>query len=161
MPKLSVIVPVYNTEKYLPVCVDSILAQTFTDFELILVDDGSADGSGGICDKYAAGDARVRVIHQPNGGVTNARKNGVRQACGMYFSFIDSDDWIHPEMFEQMVGKAVETNADVVVCDLSLEFEDNVQLQPSLAEEGFYPKAALCEHIYPTMLMDIQFRLVF
>ena len=120
MPKLSVIVPVYNTEKYLRVCIDSILAQTFTDFELILVDDGSEDSSGSICDEYAAKDTRVQVIHQTNGGVTNARKNGVRRACGKYFSFIDSDDWIHPEMFERMVEKCVEANADVVVCDVRL-----------------------------------------
>ena len=158
MPKLSIIVPVYNTEKYLRVCVDSILAQTFTDFELILVDDGSVDSSGSICDEYAAKDARVQVIHQSNGGVTNARKNGVRRACGMYFSFIDSDDWIHPEMFEQMVGKCVETNADVVVCDIYLEYEAKAQLQPSLSEEGLYRKDTLCEQIYPTMLMDSHLR---
>ena len=78
MPKLSVIVPVYNTEKYLRECIDSILGQTFTDFELILVDDGSTDGSGAICDAYAQKDPRIRVIHQENGGITVARKSGVR-----------------------------------------------------------------------------------
>jgi glycosyltransferase involved in cell wall biosynthesis len=158
MPKLSVIVPVYNTEKYLRECIDSILAQTFTDFELILVDDGSTDGSGVICDEYAGKDPRIQVIHQPNAGVTNARKSGVRRACGMYFSFIDSDDWIHPEMFERMVEKCVEANTDMVVCDVCLEYEAKTEFLSSLTEEGFYHKDELCEKIYPTMLMDIRFR---
>ena len=94
MPKLSVIVPVYNTEKYLRECIDRILAQTFTDFELILVNDGSTDGSGAICDGYAEKDSRIQVIHQTNGGITVARKSGVRAACGEYVTFVDSDDWI-------------------------------------------------------------------
>lgn len=158
MPKLSVIVPVYNTAKYLRECIESILAQTFADFELILVDDGSTDGSGAICDEYAARDPRIQVIHQQNGGVTNARKSGVRCACGMYFSFIDSDDWIHPEMLGQMLEKCVEASTDMVVCDVCLEHEENTQFLPSLAEEGLYHKAELCDKIYPTMLMDIRFR---
>ena len=90
MPKLSVIVPVYNTEKYLRECVDSILAQTFTDFQLILVDDGSTDSCGAICDDYAAKDPRIQVIHQKNGGVTAARKAAMKIAAGKYISFIDS-----------------------------------------------------------------------
>ena len=98
MPKLSVIVPVYNTEKYLRECLDSILAQAFTDFEFILVNDGSTDKSGDICDAYGQVDSRVRVIHQENGGVTAARKRGVEVAEGEYISFIDSDDWIEPDM---------------------------------------------------------------
>ena len=105
---LSVIVPVYNTEKYLGDCIDSILAQSYDDFEIILVDDGSTDKSGTICDEYAERNNRVKVIHQENGGVTNARKTGVRNACGTYFSFLDSDDWIHPEMFERMVDRCMD-----------------------------------------------------
>lgn len=158
MPKLSVIVPVYNTEKYLRECIDSILAQTFTDFELILVDDGSSDRSGAICDAYAEVDDRIRVIHQKNGGVTKARKTGVGCACGTYFSFIDSDDWIHPEMFERMVAKCLETNADIVVCDMYLESSRRTESSPSLAEEGFYSKLELRDKIYPTMLMNVRFR---
>lgn len=157
MPKLSVIVPVYNTEKYLRECIDSILAQTFTDFELILVDDGSTDGSGAICDEYAAKDPRIQVIHQQNGGVTRARKAGVRNASGVYFGFVDSDDWIHSEMFAQMM-KCVETGADIAICDVYLEHGTRTELAPSLAEEGFYSKTELREKIYPTMLMDVSFR---
>ena len=158
MPKLSVIVPVYNTEKYLRECIESILAQTFTDFELILVDDGSTDSSGAICDEYAGKDRRIQAIHQKNAGVTYARKSGVRHGCGEYLSFVDSDDWVHPEMFAQMVGKAEETRADVVVCDISLEYDTNTELLQTLAEEGFYTKDQLCDKIYPTMLMDVKSR---
>lgn len=95
MPKISVIVPVYNTEKYLHRCVDSILAQTYTDFELLLIDDGSTDGSGAICDELAQKDSRVRVFHQENGGVTSARKLGVKKSRGDYIYFVDSDDSIY------------------------------------------------------------------
>lgn len=91
-PEISVIVPVYNTEKYLRRCVDSILAQTYTDFELLLVDDGSTDGSGAICDEYAALDPRVRVFHKPNGGVSSARNFGLDHARGQWITFADSDD---------------------------------------------------------------------
>lgn len=94
MPKISVIVPVYNTEKYLHRCIDSILAQTFTDFELLLIDDGSKDNSGAICDEYAAKDQRVRVFHKKNGGVSSARNLGLDNAQGEWITFVDSDDWL-------------------------------------------------------------------
>ena len=94
MPRLSVIVPVYKVEKYIHKCVDSILNQTFTDFELILVDDGSPDNCGRICDEYAAKDSRVRVIHKKNGGVSDARNVGVVESKGDYISFVDPDDFI-------------------------------------------------------------------
>ena len=158
MPKLSVIVPVYNTEKYLRECVDSILAQTFTDLELILVDDGSTDGSGVICDEYAKKDARIRVIHQENGGITVARKTGVRVAKGEYVTFVDSDDWIDREMFEQMVEKCLETGADIAVCDVYMDYGAKTVTSPSLVEEGFYNKTGLRDKIYPAMLMDVPFR---
>lgn len=93
-PKISVIVPVYNVEKYLRRCVDSILAQTFTDFELLLIDDGSMDKSGDICDEYAKQDGRVRVFHQKNGGVSKARNVGLDSAKGEWVTFVDSDDWV-------------------------------------------------------------------
>lgn len=102
MPEISVIVPVYKAEAFLHRCVDSILAQTFTDFELILVDDGSPDGSGAICDEYAAKDARVRVIHQKNGGVSSARNAGLDTAKGNWISFVDSDDYVLPQYLEHL-----------------------------------------------------------
>ena len=158
MPKLSVIVPVYNTEQYLRECIDSILAQTFTDFELILVDDGSTDGSGAICDEYASKDKRIRVIHQKNGGVTRARKAAMRIAAGNWISFIDSDDWVSPTMFDSMLVKMSTSKAQIVICDPILEFSNKSQIVGSLADDGFYDKAAMAQKIYPTMLMDFSHR---
>ena len=98
MAEVSIIVPVYQAENYIRQCIDSILVQTFTDFELILVDDGSKDWSGQICDEYARTDERVRVIHQKNSGAAAARNNGMNHAVGRYLMFIDSDDYIAPTM---------------------------------------------------------------
>lgn len=100
---ISVIVPVYNVEKYLERCVDSIRTQTYSNLEIILVDDGSPDGSGAICDAYAAKDSRVRVIHKENGGLSSARNAGMDMAAGEYLSFIDSDDWIHPDTYAHLM----------------------------------------------------------
>lgn len=115
MPQISVIVPVYKVEPYLPHCIDSILAQTFTDFELILVDDGSPDNSGAICDEYAAKDKRVRVIHQENKGQAAARNAAIRQAKGKYYCFIDSDDFVHPSMLSILI-EAIQDNDKCIVC---------------------------------------------
>ena len=116
MPQISVIVPVYNVEKYLHRCVDSILAQTFTDFELILVDDGSPDNCGAICDDYAQKDARVHVIHQENQGQAAARNRAVAEANGEWIHFVDSDDMIHPQMLEILYCAAVENHANISMC---------------------------------------------
>lgn len=121
-PKVSVIVPVYKAEKYLRKCVDSILAQTFRDFEVILVDDGSPDGSGEICDEYARRDARVRVIHKANGGVSSARQAGLDAARGEYTIHADPDDWVEPNMLEELYAKAKAEDADMVICDFYYEY---------------------------------------
>ncbi len=112
---ISVIVPVYNVEDYLPKCLGSILKQTFVDFELILVDDVSTDTSGMICDEYAQKDNRIKVIHQKNGGLSNARNSGIDIAIGNYFSFVDSDDWIDENMLFEMYQQAIINNADVII----------------------------------------------
>ena len=151
MPKLSVIVPVYNTEKYLRECVDSILAQTFTDFELILVDDGSTDGSGPICDDYAAKDQRVRVIHQENGGITVARKSGVRIARGEYVTFVDSDDWIDRTMYQTMLAQG---SADIVICNMIRARRNGMSELNCCVNPGWYDKQKLTDHFYPVMLFD-------
>lgn len=114
--KLSIIVPVYNVAQWLPETVDSVLEQTFRDFELILVDDGSGDGSGEICDSYAEKDSRVRVIHQKNAGVSAARNAGVAAAEGDWIGFVDSDDIIEKDMFAVMMALAEQYGADVVQC---------------------------------------------
>jgi len=114
---VSIIVPVYNAEKYIRQCLDCILAQTFTNWEAILVDDGSTDRSGLICDEYAARDGRLRVIHQPNGGVSVARQTGIDNATGDYTIHCDPDDWMETTMLEEMVGTAEATESDIVICD--------------------------------------------
>jgi glycosyltransferase involved in cell wall biosynthesis len=113
-PKVSIIVPVYNVERYLDQCLDSILAQTLQDIEIILVDDGSTDSSGTLCDDYAAKDSRIQVMHQPNGGYGKAVNIGFSAAKGQYLGIIESDDFIKPEMFERLYAKAVEHDADIV-----------------------------------------------
>lgn len=138
MPELSIIVPVYKVEKYLPKCIDSILAQTFTDFELILIDDGSPDRCGEVCDAYAARDSRIRVIHQKNQGVSAARNAGLDVACGTYLGFVDSDDWIEPEMYETMIATAKEKQVDVVVCGITDISEDGSVLNQYLLSENRY-----------------------
>jgi len=115
---ISVIVPVYRVEKYLPACIDSILNQTFTDFELILVDDGSPDRCPEICDETAKRDARVRVIHQVNAGLSAARNAGIEAAHGAWLSFVDSDDYIAPHFCEKLYQTAQRTNADCVMCSV-------------------------------------------
>lgn len=120
MSTISVIVPVYKVEKYIHRCVDSILGQTYADFELILVDDGSPDNCTGICDEYAAKDSRVVVIHQENGGLSAARNAGIDWAFAnsdsQWLSFIDSDDWVHPEYLRRLLDAALENNVSVSIC---------------------------------------------
>lgn len=122
-PKVSVIVPVYKAEKYLHRCVDSILAQTFTDFEVLLIDDGSPDRSGEICDEYAKKESRVRVFHKVNGGVSSARQCGIDNAQGEYTIHVDPDDWVEPNMLQELYAKAKEDDADMVICDFWSEYE--------------------------------------
>lgn len=113
---ISIIVPIYNAERYLHRCIDSILAQTFQDFELILVDDGSTDNSGAICDKYANLDKRVKVFHKGNGGVSSARNFGLNYADGDYLMFFDSDDYMKPEMCEILYHNIISKKTDLVIC---------------------------------------------
>ena len=115
--KLSIIVPVYKVESYLSRCIDSILAQTYKNFELILVDDGSPDKCSEICDRYASNDARIKVIHKVNGGLSSARNVGIDVSTGEYLAFVDSDDYISRDMYKDMIN-LLESNAlDIVSCD--------------------------------------------
>lgn len=124
MSKLSIIVPVYNVERYLCKCIDSILNQSFKDLELILVDDGSIDNSGEICDKYSCKDKRVKVIHKKNGGVSSARNTGLKIANGEYIGFVDPDDWIETNMYERMYNEIIKTNSDIIICNFKKIFEN-------------------------------------
>lgn len=120
MPEISVIVPVYKVENFLHRCVDSILLQSFSDFELILVDDGSPDNCGAICDDYAAQDNRIRVIHQRNGGLSGARNSGIdyvmANSDSQWLAFVDSDDWIHPEYLKTLYQTAKQTSSKLSAC---------------------------------------------
>ena len=119
MPKISIIVPVYNVEQYLAECIESIKDQSLTDIEIILVDDGSPDNSGAICDDYARKDDRIRVIHKKNGGLSSARNAGLEVAIGEYIGFVDSDDWVDGEMYEVLYKNAVENQAEIAACNIA------------------------------------------
>ena len=135
--EISVIVPVYRVEKYLPACIDSILNQTFTDFELILVDDGSPDRCPAICDETAKRDARVRAIHQANQGLSAARNAGIEAARGAWLSFVDSDDFLAPDFLETLHDAAVRAGADCALCGVQLTDEAGEKIgQPLSVADG-------------------------
>ena len=122
MEKISIIVPVYNVEAYIGECIDSLIAQTYKSIEIILVDDGSSDTSGKICDDYAKSDSRITVIHSPNGGVSRARNIGLDNASGEWITFVDSDDWLDKDFCQKLVEKA--ENADIVFARMIRNFSD-------------------------------------
>lgn len=124
MPEISVIVPVYNVERFLPKCIESLTGQTLADIEIILVDDGSPDRCGEICDRYASVDSRIKVIHQPNRGVSAARNAGLAVARAKYIGFVDPDDWVAPEMYGEMIDAIERTGADLVACGYDYYDED-------------------------------------
>ena len=125
MDLVSVIIPVYNVEDYLDRCVASVVGQTFQNIEVILVDDGSTDGSAGICDHWSARDSRVKTLHQINQGVSAARNAGLQAASGNWILQVDSDDYIAPDTVERLVSAANETSSDMVICDFLRGSEDN------------------------------------
>lgn len=127
-PLISVIIPVYNVEQYLRRCLDSVVAQTYQNLEIICVDDGSVDHSGKICDQYAARDARIKVIHQENQGLSAARNRGLDAAEGEYIAFVDSDDYILEDMYKKMLDKLLDYNVDLCVCQWQYEFSDGRQV---------------------------------
>ena len=124
MPRVSVIVPVYNVERYLNQCVESLLRQTLPDFELLLVNDASTDGSLALCRRYES-DPRVRVIDKPHGGLGDTRNRGVREARGEYLAFVDSDDWVEQRMLEDLTAAADREEADLVLFDYVRENEED------------------------------------
>ncbi len=136
--KLSVIVPVYNVEKYIKRCLDSLLAQTYRNLEIILVDDGSTDKSGLICDDYARKDCRIQVIHKKNGGIVSARKVGILYATGEYTTNVDPDDWIEPEAYETMVERLNEYSTDIVAMGYKKEYTDFVEECWGGMPDGYY-----------------------
>ncbi|MBQ6287683.1 MAG: glycosyltransferase [Clostridia bacterium] len=150
-PVISVIIPVYNTEQYLSACIESVCGQTLNSLDIILIDDGSTDGSGRICDQYAEKDDRIRVIHTPNQGHYLARglaMEKAREAGSEYIGFVDSDDWIEPGMYEAMLEKARAENADVVECGYSFDYPD--RSRKWLPEEGTFGQTEALYRLFAT-----------
>lgn len=150
---ISVIIPVYNSEKFLDRCVNSVLKQSYKELDIILVDDGSSDKSGEICDQYAQIDERVRVIHKKNGGVSAARNSGLDVAVGDYCTFVDSDDYIEPEMYQSMIEIAKQYNCGVVMCDCVKEFETRTEVYTHDIRPGYYDRGQLEKEYFPHLLI--------
>lgn len=149
--KLSIVVPIYNCGKYLRQCIDSILNQTYANIELILVDDGSTDASGAICDTYAQKDERIKVIHKNNEGLLKARLSGAKQAVGEYITFVDGDDWIAPDTYEQMMKHM--DGHDMVMAGIYRYFTaDRIKADIPMLAEGIYDRDAIEQSILPYML---------
>lgn len=154
--EISVIVPIYRIEKYLPQCVDSLLNQSFLDFELILVDDGSPDNCPKICDDYANKDARIKVIHKENGGLVSARKEGLKSAKGKYVTFVDGDDWVDKFYLDIMFKLADTNKADLVVTGHFREFDGKIEtIKPK--DVGIYNEKELKSKILPNAIYNGEF----
>ncbi|MFS0821564.1 glycosyltransferase family 2 protein [Bacillus sp. 1P02SD] len=148
-PKISIIVPVYNVESFLQECIESILNQEFKDFELILVNDGSTDRSGNICDEYESKDNRVKVIHKENEGQSSARNRGIDAAKGSFIGFVDSDDWVNKQMFKVLYSNAIEQNADIIACNLKIFSKDGTsRLYYDNSSDFLYDKRSAMEELY-------------
>lgn len=157
-PYLSIIIPVYNVEEYLGPCIDSVLNQNFTDFQVILVNDGSKDRSADICEHYALQDSRVKVIHQLNAGVSVARNVGILAARGTYITFVDSDDWIATKMYDSMVNVInKEEHIDVIMCDFINVRNNSTEKITAEIPTGYYSKTQIINDIYPTLLVTEDF----
>lgn len=149
---ISVIVPVYNVEPYLQECLDSIISQSYTDLQIIIIDDGSTDGSGAICDAYAAKDMRIQVVHQENRGLSAARNRGIELATGEYLTFVDSDDYLLTDYIETLYGMCLKYNADMCVCSYDLTqdgkwipLEKKLSTDPEIYTGHQKMQAYLCE----------------
>lgn len=131
-PKVTVTVPVYNTKPYLRQCLDSLVLQTLEDIEIIMVDDGSTDDSGTICDEYATRYSKFKVIHQSNGGLSVARQTGLLAAKGKYVIVCDSDDWVEPEMYQNLYEVAENSGADIVMCGFYTQYDDGRKIRSGI-----------------------------
>lgn len=152
MKKISIIVAVFNIESFIERCINSILAQTYKNYEIILVDDGSVDRSSILCDFYEQQDNRISVIHKENGGLVSARKAGLMLAQGDYISFIDGDDWIEPQMYEHMISLAAEYHADIVLEGSLEDVAGWTVNKTNRLRSGVYDKVNLRKEVYPNML---------
>ena len=160
MPKVSIVIPVYNMEQYLDRCMESVLSQTLTDLEIILVDDGSRDASPAMCDEYAARDQRIQVLHKKNGGLTSAWKAGSELATGEYIGYVDSDDYIESDMYRRMYERAKEEDADIACCGLRHIYEEAGRkewTEQMEFPEDVFDASAIKEQMYPVLMNDGSF----
>jgi glycosyltransferase involved in cell wall biosynthesis len=168
--KISIIIPVYNVEDYLVKCVESAIHQTYKNLEILLVNDGSTDTSGAICDALEERDSRIRVIHKRNGGLSDARNAGMDAATGDYFAFLDSDDWVDPDMYEVLYNLSIEHDADLTICRFKniynhmvedgstgqVAIYDNISALKAIAkiENNFYPTHNVWNKLYRRELVE-------
>jgi len=164
-PYLSIIVPVYNVQNYLKKCIESILIQSFQDFELILVNDGSTDDSGKICDEYLLQDRRVKVIHKLNGGLGDARNAGIIDSIGEFIGFVDSDDWIDSDMYQVLINLQIQHKSDIVSCNYmrtdTSKNDDSLKIVNYSRDEALndlysnkFIKWIVCNKIYKSSLFN-------
>ena len=151
--KLSVIIPVYNVSEYLRQCLESVINQTFTDMEIILVNDGSTDNSAEICAEYKQKDPRIIFIQQENAGLAAARQAGLEIAKGEYITFVDSDDWLELNMYERMLCAAEKENVDIVFCNT---YRNESKKEKPYMRNGFFTRKEMEEEIFPRLLLDVE-----
>lgn len=153
-PMFSIIVPIYNTEKYLEQCLDSLIGQKYKNYEIILVDDGSTDKSADICDFYQSKYENIKVIHKKNGGLVRARKTGIDAAVGDYIGFVDSDDWVDLNLLAEVKDILNKYNPEIISFNVMLECSNRQEKQQNSIPDGYYGKRELEEKIYPIMLYN-------
>ncbi len=156
-PLISVIVPIYNVKLYLEQCIDSIVNQTYTNLEIILVDDGSTDGSGTICDEYALADSRIKIIHKKNEGLVSARKAGIQNATGDYVTYVDGDDWLDKDAYESLLDSLDVKRPDIICYGMQENYADNIVICKNKIPCGYYSGIKMEHEIYPYMLCNGQF----
>lgn len=153
-PMFSIIVPIYNTEKYLEQCLESLVGQQYKNYEIILVDDGSTDKSADICDFYQCKYENIKVIHKKNGGLVKARKTGIEAAVGDYIGFVDSDDWVDLNLLAEVKDILDKYNPKIISFNVMLEYSSRQEKQQNSIPDGYYGKRELEEKIYPIMLYN-------
>lgn len=156
-PMISVIVPIYNVLPYLERCIESIIKQTYRNLEIILVDDGSTDGSSEICDQFQQQDVRIKVIHKANGGLVSARKTGIAEAHGKYAAYVDGDDWIERDMYRQLVKQIEENDADIVTSGVYRDYPNDIVEEFDHLQEGVYGPELIRAEILPIFMYTGKF----
>ena len=156
-PLISIIIPIYNSEAFLDKCIQSAINQSYDNIEVVLVNDGSIDSSGEVCDTYAAADSRIKIVHKKNGGLVSARKAGLLTSTGEYVLYIDGDDWIELKLVEDFVNEIAKYNADIIIPAHTVNLEGREDILANSIPPGFYNKERLVAEVYPRMLYTGKF----